>query len=334
MLEEDLDSIFTDVPGFDEAYFGAVEGLKEVAAVVFNKLRKHDGPLYDDRIGWHGWPEITEEQRVLDWLIEMVGKIRSLVAEEKFLTHSGRNILALPNRPIPGSTAPRKLDIGFVENQNLGSNQVHWSDMLILGELKQSSKMDTALRTWLDLGRYARQVFISQDARRFVFGFTLCGPIMRLWSFDRVGAVSSTAFNINKEGSRFVVSMLGFLRMNLNDLGYDPSIITTSNGTRLIEIVRDGKPERLVLEKLIRRPVCIVGRATTCWKARREGAESRHPWLLKTHGNIRKERMKGYYCARQMISKLSMWLDIITMAQCRSRIRMMIHKVPCAKVLI
>ncbi|KAI2886718.1 hypothetical protein CBS63078_10890 [Aspergillus niger] len=47
MLEEDLDSIFTDVPGFDEAYFGAVEGLKEVAAVVFNKLRKHDVQIQD-----------------------------------------------------------------------------------------------------------------------------------------------------------------------------------------------------------------------------------------------------------------------------------------------
>ncbi|GKZ54720.1 hypothetical protein AnigIFM49718_010539 [Aspergillus niger] len=281
ILEEELGSIFTDAPGFDEAYFGAVEDLKEVAAVVFDKLRKHDGPLYDDRIGWHGWPEITEEQRVLDWLIEMVGRIRSLAAEEKFLTHGSRNILALPNRPIPGSTTPRKLDIGFVESQNLGSDQFHWSNMFILGELKQSSKMDTALRTWLDLGRYAREVFNSQDARRFVLGFTLCGPIMRLWSFDRVGAISSTEFNINKEGSRFVVSMLGFLRMNLNDLGYDPSIITSSNGTRFIEIVRDGKLERLVLEKIIRHSACIVGRATTCWKARREGAESETPLVIK-----------------------------------------------------
>lgn len=216
VLKKELGSIYTDVPGFDEAYFGAVEGLEEVAAVVFHKLRGDDSPLYDDMVGWHGWPEIAEEERVLDWLTEMVGKIRSLAAEEKFLTISSRNILAFPNRSVQGSTAPRKLDIGFVENPNMGSEQVHWSNLLTLGKLKQNSKMDTAWRTWLELGRYAREVFTFQDARRFVLGFTLCGPTMRLWSFDRVGAISSTAFNVNKEGSRFVMSMLGFLRMKIS----------------------------------------------------------------------------------------------------------------------
>lgn len=68
---------------------------------------------------------------------------------------------------------------------------------------------------------------------------------------------------------------------NFSELGYDPSIITTSDGKRFIEIVRDGKPERLFLEKTIRRPACIVGRATTCWKARREGAESETPLVIK-----------------------------------------------------
>ncbi|OJJ75837.1 hypothetical protein ASPBRDRAFT_51544 [Aspergillus brasiliensis CBS 101740] len=275
VLKKELGSIYTDVPGFDEAYFGAVEGLKEVAAVVFDKLMEHDGLLYDDKIGWHGWPENAEKQRVLEWLTAAVGKIRSLAAEN-FSTNCSRYILRRPHQLISGSTAPRKLDTGFV-----GSNQVHWSNMLVLGKLEQNSEMDTALRTWLDLGRCAREVFTSQDSRRFVLGFTLCGSIMRLWSFDRVGAISSTAFNINKDGSRFVLSMLGFLRMDLKDLGYDPSIITTSNGTRFIQIMRDGKPERLIIEKLIRRSACIVGRATTCWKAHREGDKSEASLVIK-----------------------------------------------------
>ncbi|GKZ29644.1 hypothetical protein AbraIFM66950_005925 [Aspergillus brasiliensis] len=276
VLKEKLGSIYTDVPGFDEAYFGAVEGLKEVAAVIFDKLREHGGLLYDDQIGWHGWPENPEKQRILEWLTAIVGKIRSLAAEDNFLTNCSPYILGRPHHLIPGSTAPRKLDTGFV-----GSKQVHWSNMLVLGKLKQNSEMDTALRTWLDLGRYAQEVFASQDARRFVLGFTLCGSIMRLWSFDRVGAISSTAFNINKDGSRFVMSMLGFLRMDMSELGYDSSIITTSNGIRFIEIVRYRKPERLILEKLLRRSACIVGRATTCGKAHREGDKSEASLVIK-----------------------------------------------------
>lgn len=35
-------------------------------------------------------------------------------------------------------------------------------------------------------------------------------------------------------------------------------------------IQRNGQPERLILDKLMKRALCIAGRATTCWKAHRE----------------------------------------------------------------
>lgn len=52
---------------------------------------------------------------------------------------------------------------------------------------------------------------------------------MRLWEFDRVGAMASSSFDINKDGLQFVSAMLGFLTMNDEQLGYDPSIISTSD---------------------------------------------------------------------------------------------------------
>lgn len=51
-----------------------------------------------------------------------------------------------------------------------------------------------------DLGRYAREVLATEDTRRSVLGFTLCGSIMRLWEFDRVGGIASSLFDINKGG--------------------------------------------------------------------------------------------------------------------------------------
>jgi len=44
-----------------------------------------------------------------------------------------------------------------------------------------------ASKAWLDLGTYAREVLATQDTRRFVLGFTLCGLLMRIWEFDRLG---------------------------------------------------------------------------------------------------------------------------------------------------
>lgn len=279
VLRGELGSLYTDVPGFDEAYF-AVEGLKEAAAAVFRRLKEGDDSVYADQVGWQGWPEPAEEKQILAWLITMVDKINEVAIEEALTTKDCRSILGWPHQPLQGSTAARKLDVGFARAPQMTGNQTHWSQILVMGVLKRSPKMDTTSSTLLDLGRYAREVFAAQDTRRFVLGFTLCGPIMRFWEFDRVGAISSTPFDINKEGARFVTAILAFLRMNNEELGYDPSIISTSDGNRFIEITRDGQPERLFLDGLMRGASCVVGRATTCWKAHHED-ESDKPLVVK-----------------------------------------------------
>ncbi|KAL1998638.1 hypothetical protein VTN02DRAFT_5866 [Thermoascus thermophilus] len=104
---------------------------------------------------------------------------------------------------------------------------------------------------------------------------------MRLWEFDRIGAIASSPFDINKDGLRFILSLLGFLRMNNEQLGYDPTIMSSSDGKRFIKIVRNGQSERLFLDGLMKRAPCVAGRATTCWKAHREGDESNAPLVIK-----------------------------------------------------
>ncbi|PLB49113.1 hypothetical protein P170DRAFT_455861 [Aspergillus steynii IBT 23096] len=251
MLKEELKSIYVGVQGFYEAYFGDIDGLEEAGAAVFRRCQEGQSPLFTKN-GWRDWPENAKEGDVLDWLSTWIRHIRM------------------------GSTADRKLDIGIMPN----TKEHHWSHILVLGELKSNPKADSASQTWRDLGRYAREVLTTQDTRRFILGFTLCGSSMRLWEFDRVGAIASSPFDINKKGYRFVSAMLGFLRMNDEQLGYDPSVISASDGKRLIEITRDGHSERLVLDSLIKRAPCVAGRATTCWKAHREGDEST-PLVIK-----------------------------------------------------
>lgn len=103
---------------------------------------------------------------------------------------------------------------------------------------------------------------------------------MRMWEFDRVGAIASPPFDINKDGLQFVSVVLGYLWMNEGQLGFDPSI-KESDGQKYIEITRDGEKERLILDGLMRRAPSVVGRATTCWKAYRDGDESKAPLVVK-----------------------------------------------------
>ncbi|KAF4211370.1 hypothetical protein CNMCM5878_002704 [Aspergillus fumigatiaffinis] len=280
VLKEELGSIYIGVPGFYEAYFSGIEGLEEAGATVFRRCQEGHNPLFTEN-GWRDWSESAKEREVLDWLSGWVNKLRNMAIEEGYTVTSQRTVFAQPARPLEGSTADRKLDVGIIRDSEATNQRYDWSHILVLGELKSNPKEDSVSKTWRDLGRYAREVLTAQDTRRFALGFTLCGPNMRLWEFDRVGAIASAPFDINKDGLQFVSAMLGFLRMNNEQLGFDSSIGSTSEGKKFIEIIRDGLSERLILDSLMKRAPCIAGRATTCWKAHREGDKAHLPLVIK-----------------------------------------------------
>jgi hypothetical protein len=279
VLKEELGQLYVGIPGFFDAYFGSVPALKSVAQAVFDKCKEGDNPLYREESGWQDWPEGAKERDVLSWFAPLTGQLLDFAAENQPASRLRRRPLAQPHQPVQGSTADRKLDVGFVDDPSAGvDSKCHWSQILIPGELKSNPLADKASKAWLDLGRYAREVLAAQDSRRFVLGFTLCGSRMRLWEFDRLGGIASTQFDINEDGLQFVSAVLGFLWLNEEQLGFDPTIVTAGD-KRYIEI-KQGT-ERLVIDKVIKRVPCVAGRATTCWKVHREGDESRKPFVVK-----------------------------------------------------
>ncbi|RYO80050.1 hypothetical protein DL764_009944 [Monosporascus ibericus] len=225
-------------------------------------------PLFKE--GWRGWPQDANQDDVLSWFADLSEKLAKFADSYRATPVHRRRPLAQPNKPIQGSTGERKMDIGFVADPEAGKDsRCHWSQILVPGELKSNPSADTASKAWLDLGRYAREVLAAKDTRRFVLGFTLCGSLMRIWEFDRLGGIASEQFDINQDGLQFVSTILGFLWMNEEELGFDPTVIA-KDGRRYIEIEREGRTERLILDKVMKRAPCIAGRATTCWKAYRE----------------------------------------------------------------
>jgi hypothetical protein len=182
---------------------------------------------------------------------------------------NSRCVISSPAQLITGSTAVRELDIGFAAALNSAREPVSnytRDDILVLGELKEDDSDDTTPSTWYDLGRHVREVYNSQDTRRFCHGFTLCGEVMRAWRYDRGAIYTAPPFNVNEDGRRFVTVVLGYYLMRDDDLGFDPSIVRDGK-KRYILVVRDGVEERFFIEKAMHRQAYILGRATTCWKA-------------------------------------------------------------------
>ncbi|KAI1164025.1 hypothetical protein F5B18DRAFT_661377 [Nemania serpens] len=273
-LSDELGVMYVDVPNFYEAFFGSIPELETASQDIFHKCTQGTEPLFQQ--GWAGWPADAKQDRVLDWLADLVERILQWAQDYKPTT---RRPLAQPDTPLEGAVARRKLDIGFVDvgfvddpNADQAA-KYHWQHILVLGELKSNPNDDTASKAHLDIARYVKEVFTAQPTRRFVLAFTLCGSWMRLWEFDRLGGMASERFNINKDGQRFLSTILGFLWMDNEALGFDPTVIK-SDHQQFIEIKHNNKTERLVLDKLIRPAHSIVGRATVCWKVYLQGDES------------------------------------------------------------
>lgn len=258
-------NLIVDHPGVFDAFFGRVTQLSDIAAAVFDACKEPATSMYTDGVGWTDWPPDCNQDEVLGFLRSHIAQFSSLASGHGFQPSQRRWCVATPTKPSRGSIAKRKPDFSIVCSEPADERALcHWSHVLIPGELKTDPGEDNYRSTWLQISRYAREVFSSQDTRRFVLGFTLCGSLMRLWEFDRLGVVASRSFDINKDGHRFVSVILGYLWMNEEELGFDPTIME-DNGKRYMEIERNERVERIYIE-LMTRQRSIAGRATTCWK--------------------------------------------------------------------
>jgi hypothetical protein len=227
VLKEELGPLYVGIPGFYEKFFGEISSLTEISVAMFRECQEGNDPLFCTERGWRDWPKSAQERDVLKWIAKQIELFLDFAKDYDSAPNTPRRPLARPNMPLQGSTAERKLDIGFVDDPKAASADLtcHWSQILVPGELKSNPSLDTASKAWLDLGRYIREVLAAQDTRRFCLGFTICGSVMRLWEFDRVGGIASPPFDINKDGQQFVSVMLGFLWMNQEQLGFDPTIV-------------------------------------------------------------------------------------------------------------
>lgn len=271
LRDEVEDNLKIDHPDVFDVFFGKISKLHEMTAAVLQSCKAGESPLFREEVGWMEWPERCEEAAVLQFLRQHVDRFLRSVDERGFRPAKRRRCLATPNKPIPGSISKRKLDTGLAydSSDELGEGAQHdWSRILVLGELKSNPREDKHSSTWLDLVRYAREVLSTKTTRRYALGFTLCGSIMRLWEFDRLGVVGSTPFDVNKNGEMFVSVMLGFLWMSEEELGIDPTII--DGDRRYTSIERDGRVVRLYLEDTIKQQRSVAGRATICWSGHDE----------------------------------------------------------------
>ncbi|KAI0385818.1 hypothetical protein F5Y04DRAFT_291235 [Hypomontagnella monticulosa] len=259
--------IFVGLPGFFNTILGRVAGLDDAAKALLAGC----GNLFQD--GWQSWSENTDEKKTIDWLAVLSAKLANMAERQ---VHGRVISLRRLIQSDPEEDTFSEFEVGFID------------EVAMIPLVNVVCKM--AQRT-LTQGYY----------RRFIWGFTLCGPIMRLWMFDRVGAIASAGFDINKDGEQFVKFILALHFMNNAEIGLNVGF-TFHDGEMRLAIKREDKEESLVIEQELHRDRHLAGRGTICWKAHPVGKPEvplvvkefwRHPSAVDEAELIRKATEKG-----------------------------------------
>ncbi|KAF2474703.1 FunK1 protein kinase [Lindgomyces ingoldianus] len=159
--------------------------------------------------------------------------------------------------------------IFLIPSKTLRSGKEIWGDVRAIGNFSQDDS--TGYRDGLlDLSLLARQVFISQPLRLFLYGFYVRESHLELWMFDRSGIWCCQAFNIQHEPERFLSLIFSYQLMSDQDLGRSKIIQNDENGNFVIldEISQSSIRKLYLDDQTIASSEDMVGQGTTCYRSR------------------------------------------------------------------
>ncbi|KAM5499615.1 hypothetical protein McanMca71_006189 [Microsporum canis] len=253
IFEEIRSCTFRGVDGFLTKYFEETDWSARLNAICQRVLDSASGARF---------PNPPVQNDVLKWWFQLQDDFLSDARSIYFSTASKADLI--------GSEAERQVDLLLKARvQGDSEEEKHdWKDILVVGELKQSSNEIQTKDTLLQLARYVREVFIAQPTRLFVHAFVVCGTKLEAWVFDRSGPYSSGVLDIYKDAKQCFQVILGYAMMSDEELGLDTFTTLNANGDRTITINSAGNTEEIVL-RLHSTPLCsqyaIVCRGTSCF---------------------------------------------------------------------
>lgn len=206
-----------------------------------------------------GFPSVPTESAVWTW-IDNFQKYYLNLNTVRGVYYTTKN-----KKELTGTKAERQLDLFMKSREAPSTGQHDWANVRVIGEHQESTNKRGM--KFLQLVRYARDVFVTQPTRLFVHGFLLLGTSMELQVFDRSGVYSATEFNVVKEPAQFIKVLTGYAMMTDEELGMD-TFITRQGKRKLITLMDDNHQEKqweIELRPIAMQPA-IVCRATCCYR--------------------------------------------------------------------
>nr|KMM68200.1 hypothetical protein CPAG_04531 [Coccidioides posadasii RMSCC 3488] len=248
VFEEIQGCTYWDVQGFFEKYFEGKNWTDRAQDVYKSIKNQHIGGK------WTKLLQCTQDN-IQNWLFQL---------QDELLLKEQRRYYTIN---IPTELTGGRQQVNLIVKRKSGkpSDTEHdWGDIKVIGELKASNN-DGVKRTLVQLARYARDVFTCQPTRQYLHAFTICGPFMTAWVFDRSGSYSPGPFNIHEQPERFIQVIAGYTMMTEEELGLDTFTEQDSNH-RFIYVAQEGTEMKLQMKpQPLTRQRAIVCRGTSCY---------------------------------------------------------------------
>jgi len=244
-------SVFRGVDGFFAKYF---EG-KSWSAAVQNKMQETKSAEVVSKLS----ADVLDLAH-FDALVEWLAAFQSLffaVDQASFSFRFRSQPLSKPGCPLRASIYLETSDLQVVAGSTRVFGEYHHADATVVAE------DDSDILRFCER---ARQVFKAQSARRFLYGFLICGTTLELWVFDRSGAYSSEKFDLAQRPDLLVQTLAGYTMMRDEESGFNTFVKPLR--PRSDSYVAFDQCDKLYLRpELIAAPGYIVGLGTTCYAA-------------------------------------------------------------------
>ncbi|TFK49278.1 hypothetical protein OE88DRAFT_1736914 [Heliocybe sulcata] len=138
-------------------------------------------------------------------------------------------------------------------------------DVAAIIEVKTEDGLDL-VNDEKQLAVYAREIFVQQPNRRFVYCLLLTEKRVRVYQFDRGGVLYSNWYNIHSSAITFVQIILGIASKDESRLGLDKRIFWEGEERYFADPeAEEVRRYRIINPENPFRRRTIRGRGTTCW---------------------------------------------------------------------
>ncbi|KAJ2393797.1 hypothetical protein GGI23_004954 [Coemansia sp. RSA 2559] len=172
-----------------------------------------------------------------------------------------------------------------------------YKDIVAIEELKRLKNEQRS--AYVQLIEYTRNIYATQDHRRFAWGLTMCGTVVRccLFHHDGVRATSDMDISTMDGLKRLVTLFVHWSFCSADRLGYDTSMTRVpSTDTWEIECAdhnasgKSAKVSKYITTATIMNASALLGRHTRCYRAVRKGSRGGEEVVIKDSWSLPRDR--------------------------------------------